>query len=114
MFLPLLLLYAGSAAIILALGRGLLMVLRHAGVESWAVGLVLAIILGILISPTMVAGHGVGILPWILAPGDLSWGIWMSPATCLVAWLAMGQPLAPTRTEVQQQSGRKPAPPAPL
>ncbi len=90
--LALLFLYAVPAAIILVLGRGLLWLLSFFGIESWGLSFAFALALGVLVSPTMVAGDGVGLLPWILAPGDLSWGIFMSPVTCMVAWLAMGQP----------------------
>ncbi len=72
--LALLFLYAVPAAIILVLGRGLLWLLSFFGIESWGLSFAFALALGVLVSPTMVAGDGVGLLPWILAPGDLSWG----------------------------------------
>lgn len=99
MLLALLFLYAVPAAIILALGRGLLWLLSFLGIESWGLSFAFALALGVLVSPTMVAGHGVGLLPWILAPGDLSRGIFMSPVTCMFAWLAMGQPFPPSMAE---------------
>ncbi len=102
-------LYVVSAAIILALGRWVLWVLSFLGIESWGLGFAFAVGLGVLISPTMVANHGVGLLPWILDPGGLSWGMFMSPVTCLVAWIAMGQPLPPR--EAEAPSTKVPMPP---
>ncbi len=114
MLLALLLLYAVPAAIILLLGRGLLWLLSFLGIESWGLSFAFALAFGVLVSPSVVAGHGIGFLPWILAPGDLSWGIFMSPVTCMVAWLAMGQPFPPSLAEHQPSKVPTPARVAPV
>lgn len=114
MLLGLLFLYAIAAAIILALGRALLWLLSCLGIESWGLSFAFALALGVLVSPTMVAGHGIGLLPWILAPGDLSWGIFMSPVTSMFAWLAMGKPFPPSMAEPLSSKRPMPARVAPV
>ena len=98
----------------------MLVLLHYAGFESWTLSLVLAVALGVLITPTIVAGHGIGFVPWILAPGDLSFGIWTLPVMCFVAWLTIGRPFPPPQTETgsqappRSQEGRPPASAAPV
>ena len=102
MVLGLFVFYAVMAAIILALGRGLLVLLRLVGVQSVTLSFAFALGFGILVTPTLVAGHGIGFVPWILSPGDAGWGFFLSPLTCLCAWLAMGRPSPTSESEPQR------------
>lgn len=104
MLLPLALLYVVAAAVILALGRGLLVLLRMMGIESRGLSFGIALVLGFLIAPTVVAGHGIGFLPWILSPSSFGLGVVASPITCFIAWLAMGRPFPRDTTESQPET----------
>ena len=99
--LVLLPLYAIPCAVILALGRGLGFLLHVVGIESWVPEFMLAVALGFMIAPTVVAGHGIGFVPWILSPGMFDanssmLSVFALPLTLPLSWWAMGQPWPPT------------------
>ena len=105
-------LYAIPCALILGLGRGLGFLLRVIGIESWIPEFTLAVILGFLIAPTLVANHGIGFVPWILDPDSSMLGVFALPLTLPLSWWAMGQPWppsAPSPSPVATTTARAPS-----